>query len=56
MAQLGNLGTTTGTPLLALILADQGEAGLVGFVIGFALLGIVLHLWQGWRRGQMRST
>lgn len=56
VAQLGNLGTTTGTPLLALILADQGAAGLVGFVIGFALLGIALHLWQGWRRGQTRST
>lgn len=50
VAQLGNLGTTTGTPLLAALLAGQGIAGLGAFVTGFALLGIGLHLWQTRRR------
>jgi MFS transporter, DHA1 family, inner membrane transport protein len=50
IAQLGNLGTTTGTPLLALILAQAGIAGLSLFLLGFSLLGIALHHWLGWRR------
>lgn len=50
VAQLGNLGTTTGTPLLAALLAGPGIAGLGGFVAGFALLGVGLHLWQAGRR------
>lgn len=50
VAQLGNLGTTTGTPLLAALLAGQGISGLGGFVAGFAMLGIGVHLWQAGRR------
>jgi MFS transporter, DHA1 family, inner membrane transport protein len=50
IAQLGNLGTTTGTPMLALILAGAGVTGLALFLIGFSTLGIVLHLVQERRR------
>ena len=50
IAQLGNLGTTTGTPLLALVLLHAGAAGMAAFLIGFALLGIALHAWQSRRR------
>jgi MFS transporter, DHA1 family, inner membrane transport protein len=50
IAQLGNLGTTSGTPLLALILASSGIHGLAAFLIGFSILGIGLHLVQERRR------
>lgn len=50
VAQLGNLGTTTGTPLLALILAHNGVGGMAVFVVPFCVLGIVLHTVQKHRR------
>ncbi len=50
IAQLGNLGTTTGTPLLALILAQAGAAGLAVFLVAFSALGIALHAWAAHRR------
>ena len=50
IAQLGNLGTTTGTPLLALILARAGVTGLGLFLIVFCALGIVVHVIQARRR------
>ena len=52
IAQLGNLGTTTGTPLLALIMVQAGAAGLALFLIGFSALGIAIHAWQARRRQQ----
>lgn len=50
IAQLGNLGTTTGTPLLALILTGAGATGLMLFLIGFFGLGIAIHAVQARRR------
>jgi MFS transporter, DHA1 family, inner membrane transport protein len=50
IAQLGNLGTTTGTPMLALILTASGIHGLTLFLIFFSALGIALHHWQARRR------
>ena len=50
IAQLGNLGTTTGTPLLALLISGAGSAGLALFIIGFCALGIALHALQARRR------
>lgn len=50
IAQLGNLGTTLGTPILAYLLARAGVPGIVAFVTGFSLLGIALHLVQARRR------
>jgi len=56
IAQLGNLGTTTGTPLLALIIAQAGAAGLALFLIGFSALGIALHSLQARRRSAADRT
>ncbi|MCA3440920.1 MAG: MFS transporter [Rhodobacter sp.] len=50
VAQLGNLGTTTGTPLLAALIAGFGAAGVVGFAVPLCLGGIVLHSLQARRR------
>ena len=43
IAQLGNLGTTTGTPILALILKGAGATGLALFLVAFFALGILIH-------------
>jgi DHA1 family inner membrane transport protein len=53
IAQLGNLGTTTGTPLLALILAGAGATGLMVFLVGFFVLGIAVHTVQAQRRAEI---
>lgn len=50
IAQLGNVGTTSGTPALALILLHFGVSGLTVFLIAFSALGIALHAWQARRR------
>jgi nitrate/nitrite transporter NarK len=52
IAQLGNLGTTTGTPLLAAMLAGMGPVGVALFAGPFCLLGIVVHHWQAARRAR----
>lgn len=50
IAQLGNLGTTVGTPLLVWITARTAETGLALFVIGFSALGVAIHALQARRR------
>lgn len=50
IAQLGNLGTTSGTPILVLLMDRAGMAGLALFVAGFALLGIAVNAAQARRR------
>ena len=50
IAQLGNLGTTTGTPALAFLLMQFGVSGMTVFLIAFSGLGIALHHWQAGRR------
>ncbi len=50
IAQLGNLGTTTGTPLLVWTLEKAGVTGLALFLIGFSALGMAIHAWQARRR------
>ena len=50
IAQLGNLGTTTGTPLLAYLIQKAGVSGLALFLMGFSALGLVIHLIQERRR------
>lgn len=50
IAQLGNLGTTTGTPLLAMLIAMGGATGVALFVLMFSGLGIVIHAIQARRR------
>ncbi len=55
VAQLGNVGTTSGTPALAALLAATGPGGLVLAAVLLCSLGIALHLWQA-RRRQVLST
>jgi hypothetical protein len=50
VAQLGNLGTTTGTPVLAALLAASGPPGLALAAIALCALGIALHQLQAGRR------
>ena len=50
VSELGYLWSSTGTPILSALILSQGSAGLALFVLGFSLLGIVLHLWQAGRR------
>jgi len=53
IAQLDNLGTTTVTPLLALLKQKAGVTGLFLFLVGFALLGLMIHLIQCRRRSAL---
>jgi MFS transporter, DHA1 family, inner membrane transport protein len=50
IAQLGNLGTTTGTPLLVWATDKAGASGLAVFLIGFSACGIVIHALLARRR------
>jgi predicted MFS family arabinose efflux permease len=50
VAQLGNLGTTTGTPVLAALLASAGPAGLAAAAVLLCALGIAVHALQRARR------
>ncbi|MBC2835623.1 MFS transporter [Paragemmobacter straminiformis] len=50
VAQLGNLGTTTGTPLLAWLILHVGPAGVAAFALPLCLLGIAIHGLQSRRR------
>lgn len=43
VAQMGNLGTTTGPPLLAAIVAGSGIYGAVAFTLACCGIGIVVH-------------
>ena len=50
VAQLGNVGTTLGTPLLAVVLGKAGPFAFGAIAVICCLGGILLHLWQGYRR------
>ncbi|WP_235019266.1 MFS transporter [Tabrizicola flagellatus] len=50
VAQLGNLGTTTGTPVLAALMASAGPAGLTIAAVTLSALGIAVHAVQKGRR------
>lgn len=50
IAQLGNVGTTAGTPLLIWLIAQAGSLGLTLFLILFSLTGIAVHALQARRR------
>ncbi|MGV8987014.1 MAG: MFS transporter [Cypionkella sp.] len=54
VAQLGNLGTVTGTPLLALLMQKAGVTGLSLFLLGFSLLGLLIHTVQARRRADLQ--
>ena len=50
IAQLGNLGTTSGTPILALVLGRFGVNGLAVFLIFFFACGVAVHALLARRR------
>jgi predicted MFS family arabinose efflux permease len=50
VAQLGNVGTTTGTPTLAALVAALGPVGVVVFALPLCLAGIAMHHWLARRR------
>ncbi|MFN4153304.1 MAG: MFS transporter [Paracoccaceae bacterium] len=52
IAQLGNLGTTTGTPVLAALLLGAGPWGLAVVAVLACGLGILLHMVQARRRAR----
>ncbi len=47
VAQMGNLGSSSGPPLLAALMVPWGLAGIVLPVLVFALLGMGLATWAG---------
>ncbi len=53
VAQLGNLGTTTGTPLLAALLASAGPPGLAVAAVILCGLGMGVHAVQKARRERL---
>lgn len=50
IAQLGNVGTTCGPPILAAIITNSGVAGTVLFVLFFCCCGIGIHLFLARQR------
>jgi predicted MFS family arabinose efflux permease len=50
VAQLGNLGTTTGTPLLGFVLVHSGAGAMVLIAVAMCLAGIAVHRLQTRRR------
>lgn len=50
IAQLGNLGTTTGTPVLAALLVQGGPGALALVAVLGCLAGVLIHHWQRRRR------
>ena len=51
IAQLGNLGTFLGTPMLAALIANYDINGVAAFAILLSVGGIAMHAWLKIRRG-----
>lgn len=52
IAQLGNIGTTLGTPLLLVLIGHWGSAALTVFATPLCLGGIAMHAWLAMRRAR----
>ena len=52
IAQLGNVGTTLGTPLLLALTAAMGPQAIASFSLPLCLGGIAMHLWLSRRRAR----
>lgn len=50
IAQLGNVGTTAGTPIMAALVGAFGPWGIAGMVLPFCAAGIAVHAMQTRRR------
>lgn len=56
IAQLGNLGTVTGTPVLAFVWATMGTGAVFAVLVAASVLGAVLVVWAGRRAtGALRA-
>ncbi len=53
LAQLGNLGSTSGTPILASLIGLWGMGGVAIFVAPLCLAGIGVHAWLTVRRRRL---
>jgi MFS transporter, DHA1 family, inner membrane transport protein len=53
LAQMGNLGNLSGTPILLLMLSAMGFPGLIVFAMLCYVCGIAVHLWLARRRKAM---
>jgi MFS transporter, DHA1 family, inner membrane transport protein len=49
---MGNLGTVTGTPLLAWMMSQGDGGAMLLFILPFCLAGIAIHAVQSRRRAQ----
>jgi len=56
IAQMGNLGTTSGTPILAGLIAGWGINGFLAFAVPLALLGVLVPQWLRARRAKLRPA
>ncbi|WP_371154305.1 MFS transporter [Jannaschia sp. 2305UL9-9] len=56
IAQLGNLGTVTGTPIFAFVYVAGGASALFWLMAAVAGLGMVLTLWAGRRASGVSSA
>jgi hypothetical protein len=56
VAQLGNVGTTVGTPLLGWVAAQAGGGGVAGFALLLCLAGVAVQGLQSARRAADRRT
>lgn len=52
IAQLGNVGTTLGTPILVALAAVAGPVALTAYALPLCLGGVAVHLWQSARRAR----
>lgn len=52
IAQLGNVGTTLGTPALAALVVAMGPAAAAAFAAPLCAAGIAAHAWQARRRSR----
>lgn len=50
IAQLGNLGTATGTPILTALIVGMGATGVLVFALPLSLAGLAMHQWMAARR------
>ena len=52
IAQMGNVGTVLGTPILAALIAAFGPVALTAFALPMCVAGIAMHAWQARRRAR----
>ena len=56
IAQMGNLGTTTGTPILAAMTHAFGFTGVLAFVLPLAIGGLLVPEWLVRRRAKLKAV